>query len=273
MQNPLIVSISKRGGGFCSSLRYNRTAFTLAEVLITLGIIGIVAAMTLPQLIKNYQGKVLESQFKKSYNIAQQVVLAAKANVGVGNFTEFCTDYNGSEYTNNETCYKALTKAWIGKEIDTTYKYDSQYQIKRTDEIRTYNNRQEATKSAIAGFGNLWQVYKNKDGTLMQYSIIEHKLYITVDTNGLKKPNKLGHDIFVMYTDKQDRVVGNKQSKLYTDEELDGMEFDTEYSKERAGNPCSAKSNQKANGIGCSWYAIADINPDTGENGYWKTLP
>lgn len=229
--------------------------------------------MTLPQLIKNYQGKVLESQFKKSYNIAQQVVLAAKADVGVGNFTEFCTYYDGSQYVNSETCYKAISKAWIGKEIDTTYRYDSQYQIKRTDEIRTYNNRQEATLSAIAGFGNIWQVYKNKDGTLMQYSIIEHKLYITVDTNGLKKPNKLGHDIFVMYTDKQDRVVGNKQSKLYTDEELDGMEFDTEYSKERAGNPCSAKSNQKANGIGCSWYAIADINPDTGESGYWKTLP
>lgn len=36
-----------------------RTAFTLAEVLITLGIIGIVAAMTLPSLIGNYQKKLL----------------------------------------------------------------------------------------------------------------------------------------------------------------------------------------------------------------------
>ena len=33
-------------------------AFTLAEVLITLAIIGVVAAMTFPQLIKNYQGAV-----------------------------------------------------------------------------------------------------------------------------------------------------------------------------------------------------------------------
>ena len=38
--------------------------FTLAEVLITLGIIGVVAAMTLPSLIQERQNKVLETQFK-----------------------------------------------------------------------------------------------------------------------------------------------------------------------------------------------------------------
>ena len=37
-----------------------KQAFTLAETLITLGIIGIVAAMTMPALIANYQKKVLE---------------------------------------------------------------------------------------------------------------------------------------------------------------------------------------------------------------------
>lgn len=34
-------------------------AFTLAEVLITLGVIGVVAALTIPQLVKNYKEKVL----------------------------------------------------------------------------------------------------------------------------------------------------------------------------------------------------------------------
>ena len=34
-----------------------KIAFTLAEVLITLGIIGVIAAMTLPSLITNYQEK------------------------------------------------------------------------------------------------------------------------------------------------------------------------------------------------------------------------
>lgn len=40
-------------------------AFTLAEVLITLGITGVVAAMTLPQLIKNYKEKVLLQRLRK----------------------------------------------------------------------------------------------------------------------------------------------------------------------------------------------------------------
>ena len=44
-------------------------AFTLAEVLITLGIIGIVAAMTLPTLLSNVQDKILESESKKAANI------------------------------------------------------------------------------------------------------------------------------------------------------------------------------------------------------------
>lgn len=35
--------------------KYALIGFTLAEVLITLGVIGIVAAMTLPALVQNYQ--------------------------------------------------------------------------------------------------------------------------------------------------------------------------------------------------------------------------
>lgn len=49
-------------------------AFTMAEVLITLGIIGIVAAMTLPSLIGNYQKKQTAIQLKKFYSIMQQAI-------------------------------------------------------------------------------------------------------------------------------------------------------------------------------------------------------
>lgn len=48
------------------SCRNNKVAFTLAEVLITLGIIGVVAAMTLPTLIANYQKRQTVVQLKKS---------------------------------------------------------------------------------------------------------------------------------------------------------------------------------------------------------------
>ncbi len=46
--------------------KHLKCAFTLAEVLITLGIIGVVAAMTIPTLVANYQKKVLVSQLQKT---------------------------------------------------------------------------------------------------------------------------------------------------------------------------------------------------------------
>ena len=57
---------------FTSHFSRKRTAFTLAEVLITLGIIGIVAAITLPTIINNYRVKVLENQFRKADSLLQQ---------------------------------------------------------------------------------------------------------------------------------------------------------------------------------------------------------
>lgn len=60
----------------------NKKAFTLAEVLVTLGIIGIVAAMTLPALIQNYQKMVLKSQFKKVYTTLFNAIKLAQAKTG-----------------------------------------------------------------------------------------------------------------------------------------------------------------------------------------------
>lgn len=48
--------------------------FTLAEVLITLGIIGIVAALTLPTLVQNYRKSVVEKKLYTSYNILQNMI-------------------------------------------------------------------------------------------------------------------------------------------------------------------------------------------------------
>lgn len=49
--------------------------FTLAEVLITLGIIGVVAAMTIPSLIADYRKDVTETRLKKFYSIMNQAIL------------------------------------------------------------------------------------------------------------------------------------------------------------------------------------------------------
>ena len=50
-----------------------KKGFTLAEVLITLGIIGIVAAMTIPMLISKYQKRVIETTLKEDFSIFSQV--------------------------------------------------------------------------------------------------------------------------------------------------------------------------------------------------------
>lgn len=46
----------------------SRNGFTLAEVLITLGIIGVVAALTIPTLVSKYKEKVLVSQVKQAHS-------------------------------------------------------------------------------------------------------------------------------------------------------------------------------------------------------------
>ena len=56
-----------------------RFGFTLAEVLITLGIIGVVAAMTIPTLISNTNGAKFRSQFKKTLSTLNQAGLMSQA--------------------------------------------------------------------------------------------------------------------------------------------------------------------------------------------------
>ncbi len=57
---------------FTSHFSRKRTAFTLAEVLITLGIIGVVASMTLPSLIQSYKERVTVTKVQKAYSILNQ---------------------------------------------------------------------------------------------------------------------------------------------------------------------------------------------------------
>ena len=52
-----------------------RFGFTLAEVLITLGIIGVVAAMTIPTLISNTNGAQFKTAYKKALSTLNQAVL------------------------------------------------------------------------------------------------------------------------------------------------------------------------------------------------------
>ena len=65
-----------------------KTAFTLAEVLITLGIIGVVAAMTIPTLVANYKEKELVNQAKTGYSIIQNAVQITMAQNGFSSYRD-----------------------------------------------------------------------------------------------------------------------------------------------------------------------------------------
>ena len=60
----------------------------MAEVLITLGIIGVVAALTLSTVIQNYQKQVTVTKLKKAYSILGQIAQKSLADNDVVNFTE-----------------------------------------------------------------------------------------------------------------------------------------------------------------------------------------
>ena len=59
-----------------------KAAFTLAEVLITLGIIGVVAALTLPAVIQNYRKSVIETSVKKFYTNINQAIIMSERDYG-----------------------------------------------------------------------------------------------------------------------------------------------------------------------------------------------
>lgn len=70
------------------------SGFTLSEVLITLGIIGIIAALTLPVLIQKHNNKVVETRLMKFYSAINQAVRMAE--VEHGDKTDWYSDTSGA---------------------------------------------------------------------------------------------------------------------------------------------------------------------------------
>ena len=88
-----------RGGG---NLAAPKPAFTLAEVLITLGIIGIVAAMTMPSLIQNHQKRVTAERLKKMYTTLRTAIDLAELDNGERENWSFATDQEGKDFYSRE---------------------------------------------------------------------------------------------------------------------------------------------------------------------------
>ena len=84
----------------------------MAEILITLGIIGIVAAMTMPVLIQNHQKTVTVTSLKKFYSILSQTYSASAADNGL------MREWDTSLFENGN---KELSKKLFDKYFWTSY--------------------------------------------------------------------------------------------------------------------------------------------------------
>ena len=86
-------------GYLAASLLSRLAAFTLAEVLVTLGIIGVVAAMTLPTLIESHNRQVVETRLEKFYSTINQAIV--RAEVDFGDRSDWYQDTNNIETDEN----------------------------------------------------------------------------------------------------------------------------------------------------------------------------
>ena len=156
-----------------------RAAFTLAEVLITLGIIGVVAALTLPTLIQNHQKQVYVTQLKKAYSTLTNAYNELAAEQEVADWNQIsCSDW----YCLSDFLKHVKTiKSFEGCEEDW---------------CNTYN-------SGIAGTTMVFGTssgFITADGALFIFtcgSYLDSNYTWIVDVNGYNKgPNKPGRDIF-----------------------------------------------------------------------------
>ena len=95
--------------------------FTLAEILITLGIIGIVAALTAPQLVSNYQKKVVPIRLKKMYNTLWNAIYMAEEENGPTDNWTFSDDEEAREFY--KTQIRSRMKC-VNRKINRNYYFE-----------------------------------------------------------------------------------------------------------------------------------------------------
>ena len=140
-------------------------AFTLAEVLITLGIIGVVAAMTMPSLMQHYKRQQATARIKKFVSVINQALISAENDLGP-------------------------REDWVIGEMDNS---DSAYNFLNTY-IKPYIKSADIEKRTL--FGRNMATLRFVDGS--QMSVKVGACYdIWYDINGEKGPNEKGKDIFV----------------------------------------------------------------------------
>ncbi len=178
-------------------------------MLVTLGIIGIVAAMTLPTLINNYRKTVTVNQLKVAYSIMAQALTMAQKDYGDMTYWEIgehmSMDPDNSDAVNDSLnnfvekylapYLKVITYCQSGTKINSACNYSFVTSRPPVESIVLGNN----IVAFITENGMIFRLsYENSydsTGTFGRY------IYFEVDLNGKQKPNRTGEDIFIMYLD------------------------------------------------------------------------
>ena len=224
-------------------MRY-KNGFTMAEVLITIGIIGLVAALTLPALINNNRNKALEAAFKKNYSAISQALNMYYAQNGERLTPEYVNSHELKpilmKYMNvlhdcgwgAENSQEALSKTCIPTNYTDTSKNS-----------KVYKNFNGTNPIQLAKFDDGQFVLNDGSLILLENGDNQNNLYISVDVNGyLKNPNRLGWDLFVFQIDNKGNLLpmGAKNTVYYSGNDI----------------YCSPASTDTMNGAGCTIKAV-----------------
>lgn len=184
----------------------NYKAFTLAEVLITLGIVGIVAAMTLPNLVAKYQKHVTVVGLQKSYSVLTNMLRKAEAKHGnISEWPGWSSDLNWWVKAGNTP---DILKNYLAPEAIGTKVYDSNSmsgnfyvrfmcdtEDNGADNDSQYKNMNGST--VITSANEVIQSMRLADGSCVGFKPVNGDVaFVFIDINGAKKPNVTGKDFF-----------------------------------------------------------------------------
>lgn len=174
---------------------YNNSGFTLAETLITLVIVGIIAAITIPSLVAQYVERQTVSKVKKAYSVIGQAYNRAIADNGPANSW---SDTNKMKRPSIIASYfkPFLSYTKWGCQMPCSPWYDEVHYLNGTDTCAFLNNYFIVfmTDGSVLLFGAnpSWDDFCVYSSTYQAYSCGS----VWVDINGYAKPNVVGKDIF-----------------------------------------------------------------------------
>ena len=237
-----------------------KSAFTLAEVLITLGIIGVVAAMTIPTLIGNYKFSVLNNQLKTVYSDLNQAATLFKVH----------NEISVSEYaaSTNETSALDL----FSKEYTTVLNRNNMNADTKDEDgnrIEPYETHSINGKSVGALFCDASYYMYDPQGRIISFdnkpSGYENGPKVCIDINGLKKPNRIGQDIFIFVFTVDGHVIPFGQQ--HANNSAVGWIYGNG-SIENKEDYCVYSSNSSKQ-MACANYALINQHPHTAGKDYW----